>query len=152
MESKQLQGAKTLESGRTEEQVRMARQPVGASSLKLTRADIPGMKTRWFLDQGSRVEQALMGGWRFVDRDETVNPYSPLTGEGKRPGDDDVIRHLGNKKDGQWLVLMAIEEGLYEQDQKTKSGELDETFARLRNEPQKDDGSQYAMPELTTGF
>lgn len=103
--------------------------PVGLTAPKMTvnhyNNKLQGKSTRWFNDDGDRIQRALMGGWHFVKK------HGITTGvDHKTVGDPGVhvTMHVGKHDGGlpKYAYLMAIDKELYEQDQKAKQDRVDE--------------------------
>ncbi len=96
---------------------RKERVPLGAPTSKL-KADIPdGMVGRWVNGAPGRIQQALTGGYEFInDKVETCDRENGRT------------QFVGTNADGSPRLdyLMAIPKVWYDEDQKKKGRPLDE--------------------------
>lgn len=127
------------------ERAKRERVPLGRhrQRMGIGRYEVPTNKVpRWVNDKGTRVSDALAGGYEFV-RDPSIKP-----GEddliSRNPGDA-VSMKVGTKKDGSPLTayLMMIDKELYDEDQKEKQRRLDEIDSAIqhgRHESQFEDG------------
>lgn len=122
---------------------REERIPLGISRLKLKVPEIPGYHLRWINDEPGRIYQARQGGYDFVLDDEIDGKF----------GDTDIDqtnRDLGvkvcrsvSKTTGLKAFLMKIRQEHYDEDQKAKQKDIDETDRKIHNGKLKDFVSQY---------
>ncbi len=105
---------------------RAERIPLGAPQLKLATQKIPGFVSRWINDKGSRVQQALQGGYYFVEKGDTVARTTDL-------GDSCISQIVGTKESGEPMsaYLMKIPEKWHREDQAAKKGRRDEIVAQI---------------------
>ena len=115
----------------TEEQ-RKERIPLGTIRRKLSVPDglIPPNKVgRWVNDKPGRIQQALDGGYDFIE-----DPLAKV-GEGPENQRDPLstkIRRTVDRETGMKAYLMAIPKRFYDQDQKEKNRLLDEIDADIQ--------------------
>ena len=101
--------------------VRAQRVPLGAPRLKLTvNENNPNFVKRWVNDKDGRLEDALEGGYRFIERNVVVGT-SDVEPSNTDPGAR-VSRKVGVDENGQGLrsYLMEIDCETYEKDQAAK--------------------------------
>lgn len=115
---------------------RKARVPLGVHRAKLAVEgfEIPADRVgRWIVDQPGRIMQAEQGGYVFVD-----DPAAKV-GEGAEDQRDHmsskVSRIVGVRDDGAPLkaYLMTIDKDMYDEDQRAKQAEIDETDEAIRS-------------------
>lgn len=109
--------AETHEPERTP-QGRAKRIPLGVQTLKLQAAQRPGFVRRWVNDNGSRIQQALQGGYEYVKDDAGQN----------------ISQIVGSKEGGGALFgfLMEIREEWYAEDQATKQELVNATEKQIQ--------------------
>lgn len=100
--------------------------PLGAPQFKLTAQEIPGFKCRWINDKGARIQQALRGGYYFVEEGDTTAHSTDM-------GDSCISQIVGTNETGQPMraYLMKIPEKWYREDQEAKIHRRDETMAQI---------------------
>lgn len=105
---------------------RAERVPLGAPQLKLATTKIPGFVSRWINDKGSRIQQALQGGYFFVEKGDTVAKTTDL-------GDSCISQIVGTKESGAPMsaYLMKIPEKWHREDQAAKKERRDEIVAQI---------------------
>lgn len=100
--------------------------PMSVPVLKLETAEIPGYHLHWFLNDPSRLQRALDGGYEFVDEREIKINNVSLGGTSAVTGNTDlgtrvsVVAGQEVGKDGQAsrLVLMKIKQEWWDDDRK----------------------------------
>ena len=99
-------------------------------------------------ETGHRVQKFLAAGYEFVKQDEDIkigeHYVHRVEGVGsiiRVPAGEATVDKVN------WLFLMKIKKGWYDQDQKAKQLEIDEMEAQLR-EP-KDELGQYGNVKIT---
>jgi hypothetical protein len=141
-----------------QEEGRKERIPLGSRQLKLSGRIPSGYVGRWVNDTGDRIQQALSGGYVFVD------------GTGNKTEDPGtrVQKSTGITDTGQGMrsYLMMIREDLYREDQKAKSKPADEFEKAIKRmvqdgdmkgmlsntDSQGESGNFYAKnPQVTVG-
>lgn len=119
----------SIETRKLEKQVqRKTRVPLGVPRAKLQAPEIKGFRTRWINDYTGRIEQAIAGGYEHVYEKD-------LQGEaGNTDLGEKVSRIVGRNEDASPLraFLMKIKEEWYQEDQRAKRKQLDETDAAIR--------------------
>jgi hypothetical protein len=95
---------------------RRTREPLGTRRLKLDAPQRSGYIRRWVNDKDARVQDALRGGYNFV---EDAAIHSHLQGSNR------VARTVGARKDGSPMMafLMEIQEEWYREDQQEKEND-----------------------------
>ena len=113
--------------------VRAERVPLGAPRLKLAiKEKNPNFVTRWVNDSGARLENAMDGGYRFVEHDVTIGTGDMASGD-TDPGAR-MSKIVGTNEDGTPMraYLMQIDRAMYEEDQDAKEEETKRTESAIR--------------------
>jgi hypothetical protein len=114
------------------EKERKERIPLGTIRRKLSVPDglIPPNKVgRWVNDLPGRIQQALDGGYNFIE-----DPLAKV-GDGPENQRDPLatkVSRVMDRETGMKGYLMAISKKLYDQDQKEKNRQLDEIDADIK--------------------
>ena len=111
--------------------------PMSVPVLKLETAEIPGYHLHWFLNDASRIQRALDGGYEFVNEQEVKPNNVSLGGTSAVTGNMDlgtrvsIVSGQEVGKDGQpaRLVLMKIKQEWWEEDRKV----LEEKSKQVRD-------------------
>lgn len=112
---------------------RVSRVPLGAPRLKLDFPQVTDKVRRVLNDVDSRLDDALNGGYNFVDRVENLSTSDVI------PGNTDTgsrtSKIVGVKDDGSPLraYLMEIDRETYEADQAAKADRIKEVEDTIRS-------------------
>lgn len=108
---------RSIESRVDEKKERKKRTPLGVMKLKLQAKKLDGKTPRWLNDHGSRIQDALDGGYEFR-KDKEGNKVS---------------RVVGTNEDGSERIafLMDIDNKFYEEDQAEKMKRIDKTEEQI---------------------
>lgn len=104
------------------------------TNLKLqVLAEIPGYDLRWFNDTPGRLQQALNGGWKFVERDEISRPDGNKVVDANSATDNRHSAIAGVLENNAPLnmYLMKIRKEWREEDQADAQRKIDETEAHM---------------------
>lgn len=105
---------------------RRERVPLGVVRRKLSfRNQDPNFQYRWMKDKDNRINEALDGGYEFVERDSGTAGDDSTSDQGQ---DTRISKVTGSTErgDSQRSYLMRIRKDWYEQDQAEKQKYLDE--------------------------
>lgn len=104
---------------------RAKRTPLGVQRLKLKASERPGFVRRWINDNGSRVQQALQGGYEFVRKDGQAS----TTDMG-----ESISLIVGRTEAGTPMrgYLMEIRQEWYQEDQATKNELINATEEQIQ--------------------
>lgn len=110
------------------ERGKRSRTPLGRlrSKMSIDHLNIPKDKVpRWINDVGNRVQDALEGGYEFVNDPNVKVGEDPMQVQGMGSA---VNMKVGTKEDGsaQHAYLMVIDKELYDEDQREKARNLDQ--------------------------
>ena len=111
------------------------RRPLGSRRAKLSIDGYqlpPDKVARWINDRPGRIQDALDGGYEFVDAPNAVVGEEPLSGRDKLS--NRISRNVGPDEQGNPMkaYYMIIDKDLYEQDQREKQSYVDETDAAIK--------------------
>ena len=128
---------------------RKDRVPLGVPRKKLEAKSIEGYHLHWVNDYPGRVDEALAGGYMFVDREETeINDFVT-------PGNSDlgtrVKRLVGKNETGGplYAYLMKIDESLWKQDQEELQKRNDLVDEAIRRGDLNHVENQYGSVKLS---
>jgi hypothetical protein len=101
---------------------------MGAGQQKLSVPEIPGFHLHWMRGEPERLQQALQGGYEFVEEHETRQTSLSLGGDAKKSGNTDMGTRVsalagaetGNDGQPLRLYLMKIKQEWHEEDLKTQ--------------------------------
>jgi len=123
--------------------------PMSAPQAKLATPTIPGYHLHWLNDIPGRINQAIAGGYEFVEPEETFvndrNPGSPSAASGSSDLGSRVSVVVGSDDKGNEIraYLMKIRNEWYEQDQQASQDRVDQVANAMRqgkaNTPQNPD-------------
>lgn len=121
------------------------RVPLGRHRAKMSigHLDIPDNKVpRWINDVGNRINEAIDGGYEFVNDPNAQVGEDPMVHRGLGNA---VNMKVGTKEDGspQRAYLMVIDKDLYKEDQREKMAEIDridDAIKHGKHESNFDDG------------
>lgn len=136
----------------------ITRIPMSVPHLKLQVPDIPGYKTRWMRGTAGRINQALNGGYTFVERGEVKMNSFGLADAAFADGNSDLGSRVsissGEEVAGGQnvrLYLMKIKQEHWDQDQAMIDKEHEAIAAQLRGDKgiqgEGDQSNRYAKPE-----
>jgi len=115
---------------------RKKRVPMGVQRMSMDlddstkqRLKSEGKKSRWVNDEDTRIQQALDGGYDFVEMSREAISRGEEEQEDKR-----IKMHVGKKSNGEGLTayLMAIPIEFYNEDQRTKEEKNRQVDAAIR--------------------
>lgn len=111
-------------------EVRTSRVPVSSNRapLAVKGFDQTNVRGRWVNDIEDRIARFLEGGYKFVNRDNTLGDGEGSAGSSSAI-DSRVRKPVGR---GVYAYLMALPVELYEADQKAKQREIDLTEAAIK--------------------
>ena len=124
---------------------RGGRVPMGGymKNLELEFEAEAGFRYRWILDEGERIIRALRGGYQFVRQENDT--YTVVKGD-QSEMETYIKKTTGRLESGKPQVsyLMGIKEEFYQEDQRAKEAELQETDAAIMgNTLNPHDGKVY---------
>jgi hypothetical protein len=128
---------------------RRRRNTFNGTDLKLNvRNQIPGYHLHVFTDTGSRIQEALDGGWEFVKPDEVGGVSENVV---SRNGDlGERIRYLVNPRSGEgsdkYGYLMKIRQEWYEEDQAELQKKNQRIDAAIRGGKITGDNPSFYVP------
>ena len=104
--------------------------PMASGQQKLSVPDIPGYHLHWMMGTPDRLQQALQGGYEFVEESETRQINLQIGGDAKKSGNSDMgtrVSSLAGSEigtDGQpvRLYLMKIKQEWHEEDLRIQAG------------------------------
>lgn len=115
---------------------RKKRIPMGVTRLTMDidaetkkRLKSEGKYFRWMNDEDTRIQQALAGGWEFVEASRQAISRNEEEQEDKR-----IKMHVGTQKNGEGLnaYLMSIKKEWRDEDQQTKEETNKQVDAAIR--------------------
>lgn len=154
LEKKRDQVAEQLGVAQKQEEsqpvARKRRNTFNGTEAKLNvRQQIPGYHLHIFTDSGSRVQEALDGGWEFVTPDEIGGVSENVV---SRNGDlGERIRYLVNPRTGEgsdkFGYLMKIRQEWYEEDQAALQAKNSQIDAAIRKGKITGDNASFYVPQ-----
>ena len=111
--------------------------PMSVPVRKLEVPEIPGYHLHWFKSDEQRLQQALQGGYEFVDRKEVRLNSVSLGGTGAVDASTDMGSRVSIISGGdgaggpERLILMKIKQEWYEEDQKLLENRNDQIAGAL---------------------
>lgn len=132
--------------------------PMSLPTLKLQVPEIPGYKCRWMRGTTGRLQQALAGGYEFVERDEVALNAMGLADAALSDGNSDLGSRVSisageEMAEGQGvrLYLMKIKRELWDEDQRMVDAQHEAIAAQLRGDKgiqgEGDNTNRYSKPE-----
>lgn len=125
--------------------------PMSLPHLKLQVPDLPGYHLHWMRGDAQRINQALAGGYEFVEKDEVaLNTFGVADDPEDAEGSD-----LGSRisvfggNDGSRLYLMKIKLEYWNEDRKAESDRQEKVAELLRGDkgiaaPGGDNSQRYS--------
>lgn len=108
---------------------RKKRVPLGVPRLRLAVTGRKGYKRRWVNDKGSRLEQALEGGYNLVPKDGAT--FKDADTANRNESLSNAVCKTVNQ-DGTKAYLMEISDAMYHSDQLAKAKNIDSMEDGLR--------------------
>lgn len=108
---------------------RKERVPLGVPRLRLAVKSRPGFKGRWVNDVGDRINQALEGGYSFVQKGGAE--FKEADTQNRNDSINDSVSKVVSS-DGTKAFLMEIPTAMYNKDQKTKAERVNKIENGLR--------------------
>jgi len=105
-----------------------------------------GFEYRWINDKGDRIRRAKQGSWEFIEDDGFQIGDEHIV-NGPTEGKGTVVEKVVDQDTGMKAYLMRIPKEYYDEDQKAKQAQIDDTEKQLmRGHDENDDPSRY-IPE-----
>ena len=135
-----------------------ARIPLSLPTLKLAVPEIPGYVCRWFRGTGGRLQQALAGGYVYVEKGEVQlvhgSPANDYASDGNSDMGTRVSISAGAESDGDQglrLYLMKIKQELWDEDQQGVDARHEAIAAQLRGDKGFAEAGQDASHRYSRG-
>jgi hypothetical protein len=129
-----------------------ARVPMSLPRMKLQVPERPGFKRRWIRGETARLEQALDGGYTFVERGAAELTQHIPSAATLSDGNTDLGSRISIASgSGPRMYLMKIPEPFWEEDQQEVDKQHEAIAAQIRGDRgiqgEGDMSNRYAKPE-----
>ena len=133
--------------------------PMSLPTLKLQVPNIPGYKLRWMRGTSARINQAIQGGYEFVERGEVELNAMGLADAALSDGNSDLGSRVSisagdeiAEGQGVRLYLMKIKQEFWDEDQRAIDAQHEALAAQLRGDKgiqgEGDNTNRYSKPEM----